>query len=118
MTSRSRERYVPRGSRASEAGARAGFGWSFTASAISASIVLVTSGRAGAPSGVENLIRLYSGGLWEAVKFIAPSARSRVTAYAIAGGRAGWAVSSGVMPGPARIADAMEEDVGSRNGGS
>src|SRR2546422_1866893 len=65
MTSRSRERYVPRGSRASEAGARAGFGWSFTASAISASIVLVTSGRAGAPSGVENLIPLYSGGLWE-----------------------------------------------------
>src|SRR5207244_13617681 len=73
MTSRSRERYVPRGSRASEAGARAGFGWSFTASAISASIVLVTSGRAGAPSGVENLIPLYFGDVWEAGKFIAPS---------------------------------------------
>jgi len=33
---------------------------------------LVASGSAGAPSGVENLIPLYSGGLWEAVKFSTP----------------------------------------------
>src|SRR6187200_1085827 len=38
----------------------------------------VTSGRAGAPSGVENLMPLYSGGLWDAVKFSAPSAPDRI----------------------------------------
>ena len=42
--------------------------------AISASIFFVTSGNAGHPSGVENLIPLYSGGLCEAVKLITPSA--------------------------------------------
>src|SRR5712692_4508575 len=42
--------------------------------AISASIFFVTSGRAGQPSGVENLIPLYSGGLCDAVKLITPSA--------------------------------------------
>jgi hypothetical protein len=41
---------------------------------ISVSIRLVASGSAGAPSGVENLMPLYSGGLWEAVKLMAPSA--------------------------------------------
>ena len=39
---------------------------------IAASICLVTSGSAGAPSCVENLMPLYSGGLCEAVKLIAP----------------------------------------------
>ena len=33
---------------------------------------LVTSGNAGAPSCVENLMPLYSGGLCDAVKLIAP----------------------------------------------
>jgi isocitrate/isopropylmalate dehydrogenase len=43
-----------------------------TIAAMAASICLVTSGRAGAPSCVENLMPLYSGGLCEAVKLIAP----------------------------------------------
>ena len=37
---------------------------------------LHNNAAAGAPSGVENLMPLYSGGLCEAVKFIAPSAFS------------------------------------------
>ncbi len=45
-----------------------------------ASICLVTSGKAGAPSCVENLIPLYSGGLCEAVKLIAPEVFSMRTA--------------------------------------
>jgi len=52
--------------------------WSYAVT--SASIALVTSGSAGAPSGVENLMPLYSGGLCEAVKLIAPSAFDSVTA--------------------------------------
>jgi len=42
--------------------------------AIRASMALVASGSAGAPSAVENLMPLYSGGLCDAVKLIAPSA--------------------------------------------
>ena len=45
-----------------------------------ASICFVTSGSAGAPSGVENLIPLYSGGLCDAVKLIAPEVLSVRTA--------------------------------------
>ena len=56
-----------------------------TRGAIASSICLVTSGRAGAPSWVENLMPLYSGGLWEAVKLIAPEVLRVWTAYAIAG---------------------------------
>ena len=41
-----------------------------TIRSMAASICLVTSGRAGAPSGVENLMPLYSGGLCEAVKLM------------------------------------------------
>ena len=41
---------------------------------ISASIFFVTSGSAGQPSGVENLMPLYSGGLCDAVKLMTPSA--------------------------------------------
>src|ERR1700686_2380831 len=47
---------------------------------IPASTALVTSGRAGAPSGLENLLPLYSGGLGEAVKLMAPSALDWITA--------------------------------------
>ena len=43
---------------------------------ISCSICFVTSGSAGAPSGVENLMPLHSGGLCDAVKLMAPSAFS------------------------------------------
>ena len=63
-----------------------------------ASICLVTSGSAGAPSGVENLMPLYSGGLCEAVKLMAPSAFSRITSQAIAGVGAASEITSGVMP--------------------
>src|SRR5205823_11558066 len=66
--------------------------------AISFSICCVTSGRAGAPSGVENLIPLYSGGLCEAVKLMAPSAFSCITAYEMAGVGAGSEITRGVMP--------------------
>ena len=45
---------------------------SATIFAMAASICFVTSGSAGAPSWVENLMPLYSGGLCEAVKLIAP----------------------------------------------
>src|SRR5579862_7876574 len=41
---------------------------------ISNSIFFVTSGSAGQPSQVENLMPLYCGGLCEAVKLITPSA--------------------------------------------
>ena len=47
---------------------------------ISASIFFVTSGRAGQPSAVENLIPLYSGGLCDAVKLMTPSALFWITA--------------------------------------
>jgi hypothetical protein len=66
--------------------------------AISASILFVASGRAGAPSGVENLMPLYSGGLCEAVKLIAPSALLCRTAWDIAGVGAASAIIMGVMP--------------------
>src|SRR5438034_7959731 len=49
------------------------------------SISLVTSGNAGAPSEAENFIPQYSGGLWLAVKLIAPLAPLARTAYEIAG---------------------------------
>ena len=45
-----------------------------------ASICLVASGSAGAPSGVEYLMPLYSGGLCEAVKLMAPEVLSVRTA--------------------------------------
>src|SRR5438552_12319195 len=65
-------------------GRLAGCRW-LSPAAISASIFFVTSGRAGQPSDVENLIALYSGGLCDAVKLIAPSALACITAYAIGG---------------------------------
>ena len=44
------------------------------ASLANRSISFVTSGLAGAPSAVLNLMPLYSGGLWLAVKLIPPAA--------------------------------------------
>jgi hypothetical protein len=52
------------------------FGFRRRAATMAASICLVTSGRAGAPSCVENLMPLYSGGLWLAVKLMAPEVLS------------------------------------------
>src|ERR1700689_4914766 len=87
--SRNRERYMRRGSilclaqeedRCSlvfPAGRAAGFA---SNAAISRSIACVTSGSAGAPSGVENLMPLYSGGLCDAVKLMAPFAFDWITA--------------------------------------
>src|ERR1700683_2825473 len=86
--SRNRERYMRRGSmnwdRDSVFAAPGVCGFASNA-AISDSIALVTSGSAGAPSGVENLMPLYSGGLCEAVKLMAPSAFDWITAYEMVG---------------------------------
>src|SRR6202047_3954922 len=89
--SRKRERYMRRGSMDCD--------WDCTSplvdggvcefaskAAISRSIACVTSGSAGAPSGVENLMPLYSGGLCEAVKLMAPSALDWSTASEMVGG--------------------------------
>src|SRR6185312_1143952 len=68
---------------------------------MAASICFVTSGSAGAPSGDEYLIPLYSGGLWEAVKLIAPVAFSTRTAWAMAGVGAASGITIGVIPAAA-----------------
>src|SRR6185369_16382234 len=60
-----------------------------------ASIFFVASGSAGAPSGVENLIPLYSGGLCEAVMLMAPSAFWRMTSQEMAGVGAASVMTSG-----------------------
>ena len=86
--------------------------------AICFSICLVISGRAGAPSGVENLMPLYSGGLWEAVKLMAPSAWLRITAQAMAGVGAGSAITRTVMPWAERMSDAISTKVSPRKRGS
>src|SRR5260370_16263475 len=65
---------------------------------ISDSSACVTSGSAGAPSGVENLMPLYSGGLCEAVKLMAPSALDWIAAYEMAGGGGGAAKTTGGKP--------------------
>src|SRR5436309_6875841 len=75
--------------------------------AISASIALVASGNAGAPSEVENLMPLYSGGLCDAVKLIAPSAFDRMTSYEIAGVGAGSAITNGCTPNELSTSAAM-----------
>src|SRR5271169_1143307 len=95
-SSRKRERYMRRGSMdchwdwdctsALIAGCVCGFA---SKAAISRSMACVTSGSAGAPSGVENLMPLYSGGLCEAVKLMAPSAFDWITAYEMVGVGAG-----------------------------
>src|SRR5579863_2848975 len=85
---------------------------------ISASIFLVTSGSAGQPSGVENLMPLYSGGLCEAVKLMTPSALLEITAWANAGVGAGSATTSGVIPFVAKISAALAQNVSPRNRGS
>src|SRR5690348_10170716 len=111
ITSRKRTRYGPQGSSDRDFRCAPAVGdrtlpppsWF----AISVSIRFVTSGRAGAPSGVENLIPLYSGGLWEAVKFSAPSAADLITAYEIAGVGAGSAITIGLMPCAPRISAAI-----------
>src|SRR5258708_24006538 len=77
--------------------------------AISASIFLVTSGNAGQPSGVENLIPLYSGGLCEAVKLITPSALLWITAWAKAGVGPGSATITGLIPYAERISAALAQ---------
>src|ERR1041385_9149961 len=86
--------------------------------AISASMALVASGSAGAPSGVENLIPLYSGGLCDAVKLMTPSALLWVTAWENAGVGAGSATTSGVIPWLAKISAAIAQNVSPRNLGS
>src|SRR6202163_5091196 len=93
--SRKRERYMRRGSIDCDWDCTSPFGaWGVGGLAsvyavISDSMACVTSGSAEAPSGVENLMPLYSGGLCEAVKLMAPSALDWITAYEMAGGGAG-----------------------------
>src|SRR5215472_16365229 len=114
-----RFRYAGFGSRESlEPEADALSGDALSAATISASIFLVTSGNAGQPSGVENLMPLYSGGLWEAVKLITPSALWEITAYANAGVGAGSGATRGVMPCAARMSAASEQKVSPRKRGS
>src|SRR5579864_2018100 len=93
-------------------------GGALSAATISASIFLVASGKAGHPSGVENLIPLYSGGLCEAVKLIAPSDFDSITAYEIAGVGAASAITSGVIPCAVKISAAIEHSVSPRKRGS
>src|SRR5256885_17167085 len=95
---RRRARYAGLGSRFLGEALDLEFAVDCSLAAISFSMCCVTSGSAGAPSGVENLIPLYSGGLCEAVKLMAPSAFSCITAYEIAGVGAGSAITRGVMP--------------------
>src|ERR1700686_5321486 len=110
--SRNRERYMRRGSIDCDSAlvvpGVCGFA-SMKMAAISRSIACVTSGSAGAPSGVENLMPLYSGGLCEAVMLMAPSALDWITAYEIAGVGAGSARTSGVMPWLDNMSAAMAQ---------
>ena len=53
--------------------------------------------------GVENLMPLYSGGLCEAVKLIAPPVLRRITSHEIAGVGAASLITSGVTPCAARM---------------
>src|SRR4030081_3822511 len=125
-SSRSRERYMRRGSIdwgcvwGREGSALVvlrvcGFA---SKTAISRSIACVTSGSAGPPSGVENLMPLYSGGLCEAVKLMAPSALDWSTAYEMVGVGADSAMTSGVMPWLDKISAAMAQKVSPRKRGS
>ena len=66
-----------------------------------ASICFVASGSAGAPSGVEYLMPLYSGGLCEAVKLMEPQVLSVRTACAMAGVGAASGITIGVTPAAA-----------------
>src|ERR1035438_7103351 len=73
--SRNRERYMRRGSIDwdwESAFVVCGVSGFASKAAISRSMACVTSGSEGAPSGVENLMPLYSGGLCEAGKLKGP----------------------------------------------
>src|SRR6266568_109301 len=85
---------------------------------IAASICFVTSGSAGAPSCVENLMPLYSGGLCDAVKLIAPDVFNVRTACAIAGVGAASGIKMGVMPAPASTLAASVTKLSPRKRGS
>src|SRR3954464_8948525 len=91
---------------------------SLSAATIAASMLFVTSGSAGQPSGVENLMPLYSGGLCDAVKLITPSALLATTAWANAGVGAGSGTMSGVIPCADSASAAIEQKVSPRNRGS
>src|ERR1700738_1950064 len=102
--SRKRERYIRRGSIDCDWDCTSPFGaWGVGGLAsvyavISGSMACGTSGSADSPSGVANLMPLYSGGLCEAVKLMAPSALDWITAYEMAGVGAGSAMSRGGNP--------------------
>ncbi len=66
--------------------------------AILSSTFFVISGRAGAPSAVENLMPRYWGGLWLAVKLTAPAAPRRRISNARTGVGTGRADSSAWNP--------------------
>ncbi len=84
----------------------------FSASAASdsaarrSSICYVISGSAGAPSGVENLIPWYSGGLCDAVKLIAPHAFLFIIACEMVGVGVGRSHFSTLNPFDSAISDA------------
>src|ERR1035437_10076263 len=100
-----------------------GFAWGidaplFSNAATADSICWVTWGRAGAPSWVENLMPLYSGGVCEAVKLMAPEVWGSPTAEAIAGVGAAWGMMIGVMPAAANTRAATSTKFSPRNLGS
>src|SRR5579872_3550621 len=82
------------------------------------SICLVTSGSAGAPSGLEYLMPLYSGGLWEAVKLMDPEVFMVRTAWAMAGVGATSGITIGVTPDPASTRAASATNDSPRKRGS
>src|SRR5689334_8280473 len=81
---------------------------------ISRSICFVTSGSAGAPFAVENLRPLYSGGLWEAVKLMAPIALRRTVSKETQGVGTSRLHRNAWMPLKARILDASEANFSER----
>jgi hypothetical protein len=85
---------------------------------MAASICFVTSGKAGAPSWVENLMPLYSGGLCEAVKLIAPEVLRVCTAYAMAGVGAACGMTMGVTPAASSTCAATSTNRSPRKRGS
>src|ERR1041385_3074694 len=81
---------------------------------ISASMALVISGSAGAPFDVENFSPLYSGGLCEAVKLMAPIAFLRTVSYDTHGVGTSRLHRNAWMPLKARMREASEANFSDR----
>ena len=84
-------------------------------SATSPSILDVSSGSAGAPSLVENLIPRYRGGLWLAVKLTPPAAPRRRISKESVGVGTGRVETSAAKPSRAKIRAASAANRSARN---